>query len=403
MNHEYRDVLNSILSSFQDDVFQYATGQVQLSLPLLTAEFLADLFARAQSIFSCESTLLALSSPCIVVGDIHGQILDLCRILQTYGLPPTQRYLFLGDIVDRGEFSIETLSIVYLLKIIWPDEVHLIRGNHEFHFLCSQGGFMQQICDCYTNYKLYSAATSSFAHIPLAALINSTILCVHGGIGPSVSSLDQIRSIPRPVADFGNDALDAVVWSDPSDATETFARSQTRGAGYIFGNKAFTAFLKRAKVSLVLRAHEVVSAGYAEHFDGTLITVFSASNYGGLIGNQGAVVEIAKDGSYTPRQFAPLPWLRRRYVWFRPMGSEQPRLKPRKAETGSPLAKLKQAGTPLPTASSSILQSKLRATTSMKTLPVLPELSLAMVPLKRDRLSRRSGSSKRSMSDMDIG
>jgi protein phosphatase len=360
------------MNSFREDVVKYANGQALLTLPILTAEFVADLFARVQVIFASEPTLLAISSPCLVVGDIHGQVLDLCRILNTFGLPPQRRYLFLGDIVDRGEFSVECLVIVYLLKALWPDDVYIIRGNHEFTFLCSQCGFMAQLVDAYADFTVYVAAISSFTQIPLAAVIDSTVFCVHGGIGPDTTTLDDIRSISRPIEEFGTQRIDSLVWNDPSDVIDMFSPSQTRGTGFSFGAKAVATFLAQTHLELIIRAHEFVESGYEWRFDGSLITVFSASNYCGLIGNQGAVVEIGQNAKYSVRQFAPLPWLLRKKVTFRPFEKSFLKQKPCRVELGPSLMKLKMLGSPTPSLAPKTWSP---ATSSLSALPSLMDLN----------------------------
>lgn len=268
--------------------------------------------------------MLQIPSPCIVIGDIHGQILDLFRILNVFGVPsPKRRYLFLGDLIDRGEFSVECLVCAFLLKALWPDSVYIIRGNHEFAFLCSQCGFMTQIVSFFTDASLFHDACSAFRYLPLAARIDESILCVHGGIGPSVTDIAAIEAIERPIDEFGDDIVDSLVWSDPSEYIENFESSPTRGAGYLFGPSALRPFLERSRLTTLVRAHECMKGGIETHFDGILITVFSASNYCGLIGNQAAVLEVIGGGKQQGRTFAPLPWLTRVDATFEQKGKEQ--------------------------------------------------------------------------------
>jgi protein phosphatase len=140
-----RALFNSYSSAMSGEVIRYATERRPLVLPRPDPALISALFRAAGDLFSSEPTLLDISSPCRVIGDIHGQILDLFRILNKFGFPGSASYLFLGDLVDRGEFSIECLVCVFLMKVIWPDRVWVIRGNHEFAFLCSQCGFFNSI------------------------------------------------------------------------------------------------------------------------------------------------------------------------------------------------------------------------------------------------------------------
>ena len=314
---KFRATLDAYMISFRQEVEKYATGKLVLSLPVPDTETLISLFECVQQLFKDEPSLMDVKSPCIVVGDIHGQILDLYRILRFFGMPNSQRYVFLGDIVDRGEFSIETLVVVYLLKALWPQNVFVIRGNHEFQDLCSQGegNFLNQVITVFEDYSIYQAAAKSFEYIPLAVRIDKVMLCVHGGIGPRLRDLNSIRQISKPIESFGSDNLDSLVWSDPSEDVEMFEDS-SRGTGYLFGALACEAFLKACGLTTIIRGHECVDGGFETHFDNKLITVFSASNYCGVVNNQSGVLEVTGPSTYKVRQFPPLPWLRRDQVMF---------------------------------------------------------------------------------------
>jgi protein phosphatase len=316
MDPGFRALFDLYSSALSGDVSRYAERQSPLVLPRPEPALLSRLFHVARDLFELEPTLLRLAAPCVVVGDIHGQILDLFRILNTFGAPGRLTYLFLGDLVDRGEFSIEALVTVFLLKVLHPERVFLIRGNHEFNALCSHCGFMSQMHEFFQTGSLYDDAVRAFSQIPLAALIGQSTLCVHGGIGPSVLTASSVEWLTRPIDDFGDDILDSLVWSDPDAAIDGFAPSQSRGVGYAFGGAALAAFLEESHLTLLVRAHECVPDGARESFGGRLVTVFSASNYCGLMGNHAAVLEVTGPGAYQVHAFAPLPWLLRSSVQF---------------------------------------------------------------------------------------
>jgi protein phosphatase len=174
---------------------------------------------------------------------------------------------------------------------------------------------MSQMMEFYQSESLYQDAVSVFPHIPLAALVDESVLCVHGGIGPNVISPAAIAWVKRPLDDFGDEVVDSLVWSDPDPNIEHFEPSTSRGAGYIFGESAALAFLDDARLSLLVRAHECVPDGAKEVFGGRVLTVFSASNYCGLMGNQAAVLDVAP-GFRQVKQFPPIPWLLRSSVHF---------------------------------------------------------------------------------------
>jgi protein phosphatase len=301
--------------SDKSDVLRYATKQCDLILPRPEVALISRLFHCCASIFENEHTLLEINSPCVIVGDIHGQILDLFRILNSCGPAGRTTYVFLGDIVDRGEFSVESLICVLLLKALHPDHVFVIRGNHEFGGLCSHCGFLSQIMEFFQSSSLYQDALLVFGQMPLAARIDNSILCVHGGIGPSVANLTTISWVKRPIEEFGDDIIDSLVWSDPDPSVEKFEESSTRGAGYRFGETAAAVFLEENKLELLVRAHECIPEGAKEMFGGKVMTIFSASNYCGLMGNEAAVLLVAP-GMRQIRRFPPLPWLVRGWAQF---------------------------------------------------------------------------------------
>jgi protein phosphatase len=315
----FRAILDDYLPSLSFDVSAYAECRVTLSLPVLPLPVLSHLFSQVQTLFSAEPTLLDISPPCYVVGDIHGQLLDLMRILQAFREPGPHSYLFLGDIVDRGQFSLEALTIVLLLKCLWPSSVFIIRGNHEFMQVSSQGetGLLSQIISVYGNDSLFQQAVKAFAYIPFGARIGRRILCVHGGIGPDLSDADDIRFIARPIDLYDDDNVIALTWSDPCDSIDDFRPSPTRGAGYIFGGAVLRSFLERSDIDVLVRGHECVQDGFASHFDGKCITVFSASNYCGHTNNQAAVLYVESEGRFEAKTFPALTWLLRRDVEFR--------------------------------------------------------------------------------------
>lgn len=297
------------MNAVSEDIELYAIQKIQLQMPTIPKPLLLQLIAAAETDFQNEPTLIDIQSPCTIVGDIHGHVLDLFRILKTQGLPDSTKYVFLGDLVDRGEFSIEVIAMVYMLKVLYPNNVFLLRGNHEFDFLASQCGFKKQVLEIYDD-TIYKAFLSSFSYIPLAIRIDNQILCVHGGIGPTMFSVKQIAQLEKPIHEFGPELLDALLWSDPNDSVESFEPS-TRGTGFFFSKSALDEFLDLSRLQLLIRGHECVMDGYESKFDSKLITVFSASNYCGIVRNQSAVMKVTGPNEYSFVQFDPLEYLRR--------------------------------------------------------------------------------------------
>lgn len=312
----FRSILEGFTNAVSLNVARYASRGLTLALPSIPVNQAVEICRSAKQIFQEEPVMLEVESPCTVIGDLHGHILDLFRILTSHGYPPRRKYVFLGDLVDRGEFSIETVLVVFLLKILFPSHVYVIRGNHEFSCLCDECGFRSQSVTVYGDTQFYDACLSAFSVMPISALVDKQILCVHGGIGPETRSLDQFRAINRPIFDFDDDFLNSTLWSDPSAECYMYVPS-SRGTGHFFGAQALTDFMKRCNLSLIIRGHECVMGGTEWFFDKKLVTVFSASNYCGVAGNESAILDIEPGNKYIDRKFPPLDYLRRTYVMFR--------------------------------------------------------------------------------------
>jgi protein phosphatase len=197
------------------------------------------------------------------------------------------------------------------MKAIAPTRVFIIRGNHEFQGVCNEGGFLTQVIEAFGTAPIYQTALAAFAWTPLAAVIDGTILCVHGGLSPDLDFLQQIRCITRPITEWGDDITEGLLWSDPDSQVKGFERSSKRRVGFLFGERPTAEFLDRNHLKLLVRGHECVAHGWQERFDGRLLTVFSASNYCGSVGNDGAVVVLGNGGELKKVRFTPLPWRRR--------------------------------------------------------------------------------------------
>ncbi|EAX98729.1 Ser/Thr protein phosphatase, putative [Trichomonas vaginalis G3] len=250
-----------------------------LLMPLFPEVYLTHLADSIKQLYSTEQTLLTIQPPIMIVGDLHGNFFDLLRIIKNQGAPPFTRYLFLGDIVDRGEFSLETLTLIYLMKLKYPNDIFIIRGNHEASNICSRYGFKNEIQKKYNSQALFEKFIEVFDYTPMGALINSSILCVHGGIGPQFTSLKQISNIKRPFSRVHKNsvAMD-LLWSDPFQEATQYEKN-LRGFGNLFGKKHLIDFETENKLSLVIRGHELATHGINYSFDGKIVTVFSSSNY----------------------------------------------------------------------------------------------------------------------------
>jgi protein phosphatase len=293
----------------------YESGRTKLILPILPLAIFQGIVDRARHVFEDERMLLVVNHDVVVIGDLHGQILDLFVILEAFGYPPNVRYLFLGDLVDRGEFSTEVVTLVLTMKVLWPSHIFMIRGNHEFEEMWKVGGFQSELQSLYPGSRIGEQLAQAFAWMPVGALVDHRILCLHGGIGPSVTSVSSIGNLRRPLQDFQIDMAMDILWSDPSAETSTFFPSP-RGTGHRYGADALTAFLDSNSLELLVRGHEVAEEGFEYALNDKVVTVFSASSYCGSMHNKAAVLIIKKGEVPVPRVFPPLKTLTRMNVMF---------------------------------------------------------------------------------------
>ncbi|KAM3197446.1 hypothetical protein ACQJBY_072858 [Aegilops geniculata] len=308
-----------------DDVIQrLLDAEAPLSSPSaappLKGEEIRHLCAAAKELLLKQPTLLELSAPINICGDIHGQYADLLRLFREIGAPSAaNRYLFLGDYVDRGTQSIETICLLLAYKLKYPDAFFLLRGNHECAAVNKLYGFYSE---CTTRarriIRLWEEVNAVFDCLPLAALVGreggrgskdkKKILCVHGGLSPELKSPDQIRQIKRPLADVPDSGLVCdLLWSDPAaDGDDWGWGDPRRSTSFTFGADVVEEFCERHGLAMVCRAHEMKEGGYDQGFaGGKLVTVFSAPNYCGKCGNDGAVMTVAADLACSFRVFHP--------------------------------------------------------------------------------------------------
>ncbi|KAK4746152.1 hypothetical protein SAY87_012464 [Trapa incisa] len=265
-----------------------AAKQVQLS-----ESEVRQLCVNSRHIFLSQPNLLRLHAPIRICGDIHGQYQDLLRLFQHGGYPPSKTYLFLGDYVDRGKQSLETICLLLAYKIRYPDKIFLLRGNHEDAKINRIYGFYDE-CKRRFNVRLWKIFTDCFSCLPVAAIIDDKILCMHGGLSPDLQSLNQIAEIKRPtdVPEFG--LLCDLLWSDPNPNVEGWTSSD-RGVSCMFGADRVVEFLEKNDLDLICRGHQVVEDGYEFFANRRLVTIFSAPNYGGEFDNAGASLDVDKD------------------------------------------------------------------------------------------------------------
>ena len=259
----------------------------------LSIDEIRFLCKKSMEIFMEEPVFLELTAPIIICGDTHGQFRDLLRLFDFGGSPSKKRYLFLGDYVDRGKNSIETISLLLAYKIKYPKNIYLLRGNHEAEVINRTYGFFDE-CKRRYNIRLWKSFSDCFNWLPISALVNERILCMHGGISPELTDIDCLKKIVRPTEVPDKGLLCDLLWSDPESGVEDWAKNQ-RGVSYLFNEEIVKKTIENLDIDLICRAHQVVENGYEFFAQRRLVTVFSAPNYCGQFDNAGGFMLVNKD------------------------------------------------------------------------------------------------------------
>lgn len=211
----------------------------------------------------------------------------------------------MGDYVDRGYYSVETVTLLFALKVRYPDRITITRGNHESRQITQVYGFYDECLRKYGNANVWSTFTDIFDFLPLCALVERQIFCLHGGLSPNIDHINMINSINRITEIPHTGAMCDLLWSDPDERSSW--QASPRGAGYTFGVDISKQFCHTNDIDLICRAHQLVLDGYAWSHERCVITIFSAPNYCYRCGNQAAIMEIDDHLQYDIITFDPSP------------------------------------------------------------------------------------------------
>ncbi|TMW68806.1 hypothetical protein Poli38472_006274 [Pythium oligandrum] len=267
---------------------------------LLHRKYVIQILLAMKQLFESLPSLLRISlgdetdAHITVCGDTHGQFYDVCNIFELNGMPSEGNpYLFNGDFVDRGSFSFEVVLTLFAMKLVYPNHVHLLRGNHESKNMNKIYGFEGEVKHKYDE-TVMGLFTEVFNWLPLSAVIEDRVLIVHGGLFseenvtlPDIEKIDRNREPPE------SGLMSDLMWSDPQPFPGR--GPSKRGIGLSFGPDVTKAFLAHNNLELLVRSHEVKDEGYLVEHDGKCITVFSAPNYCDQMGNKGAFIRFGKD------------------------------------------------------------------------------------------------------------
>jgi len=271
----------------------------------LPEEDVKALCEKAKEILASESNVQEVRCPVTICGDIHGQFYDLIELFRIGGKLPDTNYLFMGDYVDRGYYSLETVSLLVALKVRYRDRITILRGNHESRQITQVYGFYDECLRKYGNANVWNYFTDLFDYLPMTALVAGKIFCLHGGLSPSIDTLDQARSLDRVQEVPHEGPMCDLVWSDPDERCGWGI--SPRGAGYTFGQDITAAFNHTNGLDLIARAHQLVMEGFSWAHNNGIVTIFSAPNYCYRCGNQAAIMEVDESMKYKFIPFDPAP------------------------------------------------------------------------------------------------
>jgi len=280
-----RENVHFILNKLKD-VQNLGHGK-RISLGMNEVSYICDMYLKYAK---TESPLIDINfegNSFAIIGDIHGQYNDIWKIVNeayVYGTKhkKNMRYLFLGDYVDRGQNSLETIMLLMCWKILDPTEVYLLRGNHECRMVNCRYGFLDEMKSRFqpeaVARKLFDYMNLCFDHMPIAAVLEEKYFCVHGGISPKLTNLDQIKQLKFPIDGDSNKLVNDLLWADPCPKVKEFDANPNRGPK--FGEEAVDKFFSaNPGIVRILRAHQFLSTGVEYNFSRKVATIFSAPNY----------------------------------------------------------------------------------------------------------------------------
>jgi len=257
---------------------------------LITEQEVKALCLKARDIFVEESNVQIVYPPVMLCGDIHGQFYDLKELFRIGGECPETNYLFMGDFVDRGFYSVETFLLLLALKVRYPDRIYLLRGNHESRQITQVYGFYDECLKKYGTVNVWRYCTDIFDYLSLSAIVGGQVFCVHGGLSPSLKSVDDIKTLERKQEVPHEGAMCDLLWSDPEEI-ESWGLSP-RGAGYLFGKDVTKKWNESNNLTMTCRSHQLIMEGYKYMFNESLVTVWSAPNYCYRCGNVASILQL---------------------------------------------------------------------------------------------------------------
>ncbi|KAI6653511.1 Protein phsophatase-2a [Oopsacas minuta] len=287
------------MASYYTDIDRYIETLEQCKLITITE--VKDLCSMAKRILSEESNVLELQSPLTICGNLEGNFPALQEIFKLVGRIPDTNFLFLGDLVDRGYYSIETILLLFAYKVRYPIRLNLIRGKHESRAITQVYGFYDECLNKYRSTDVWRYCTDVFDYFPLSATINNQTFCVHGGLSRLIYTLDQLRLIIRDVEVPCEGAMCDLIWSDPQEL-DGWGISP-RGAGCLYGGNIVKNFNHINGLDMICRSNQLELQGYRWYFKGKLLSIWSTPNHCYRMGNPAAILSLDTDMTYSIAEF----------------------------------------------------------------------------------------------------
>ncbi|XP_064240703.1 serine/threonine-protein phosphatase 2A catalytic subunit alpha isoform-like [Aotus nancymaae] len=264
-----------------------------------------SLCEKAKEILTKESNVQEVRCPVTVCGDVNGQFHDLMELFRSGGKSPDTNSLFIGDCVDRGYYSVETVTLLVALKVPYHECITILQGNHESRQITQVYCFYDDCLRKYGNANVWNILQIFFDYLPLTALVDRQIFCLHGGLWPYIDTLDHIRAHGRLQEVPHEGPMCDLLWSDPDDRGGWGI--SPRGAGYTFGQDISETFNYANGLTLVSRVNQLLMEGYNWCDDRNVVMIVSAPNYCYYCGNQAAIMELDSTLKYSFLQPDPAP------------------------------------------------------------------------------------------------
>ncbi|MFX1497442.1 MAG: metallophosphoesterase [Promethearchaeota archaeon] len=281
------------------------------SISDLKFEDISTILQLAREKLECESLLLEFNTDdkdeeIFVIGDIHGNLQSLKSLLNLIEKKSPKWVIFLGDLVDRGTHQLETLILVLVLKIIEPNKYYILKGNHETLEMNQYYGFFQEFISRFNDKSKFNEVLLLYNELPLCALVNNCILCLHGGIPEDINILQELKD--KKYNDIERkdtiSAIFQILWNDPKDIENLKFSNSYRGPGIkFFGKKAFDDFIEKNNLKFIIRAHECFPEGYRWFFNRRLLSIFSSVNYRGYFSPNPGSYAIIRNKNIFPMRF----------------------------------------------------------------------------------------------------